>query len=86
MDNKLTFRILMTLLRGKLVKDGVASFLVLSGDMLDEVLEDPCFKDIQNTNRHVGVSDSWQDIFTLYGLPKTLVIEAKGCVEFLSDE
>jgi len=82
----LTFKRLMTLMRGKLVKDGVASFLVLSGDMLDEVLEDPCFKDIQNTNRHVGVSDSWQDIFTMYGLPKTLVIEAKGCVEFLGDK
>ncbi len=75
----------MTLLRGKLVKDGVASFLVLSGDMLHEVLEDPCFKDIQNTNRHVGVSDSWQDIFTLYGLPKTLIIETKGCVEFVNN-
>jgi hypothetical protein len=82
----MTFKSLLNLWKQNLAEYGVFSaFLVLSKNKLNEILDDSYFTDIQNTNRHIGVSDSWQTIFTLYGLPKVLVIETPNAVEFVSN-
>ena len=81
-----TFKLLLALLQKELAEHGSVLFLILSENKLHEILEDYFLKDIQNINGYVGVSNSWQSIFTLYGLPRVLVIKTPDAVEFINDD